>query len=129
MKLIFILAASAAMATTVWAADQKSGTRNVSAAEAQRLIAEQKPVILDVRSPEEFKEGHLPGALNVNVQAPDFEARLKGLDRDKPYLVYCRSGNRSRTAARAMQKLGFQKVYELSGGIKGWIAAKYPLER
>jgi rhodanese-related sulfurtransferase len=86
-------------------------------------------VVLDVRTPGEFAESHLAGAVNLDVQAVDFETRLRGLDRTKTYLVYCRTGNRSRKAIQAMQRLGFQSVFHMTQGIVGWQQQKLPLAR
>jgi phage shock protein E len=77
-------------------------------------------IIMDVRTPEEFAEGHLPGAVNVNLMAADFERRVGAMDRGKTYLVYCRTGNRSAKAVQAMGRLGFQSVYHMFEGIVGW---------
>ncbi len=112
-----------------------AGTRvvDVTADQARTLVqqrAGQKDfAILDVRTPEEFAEGHLSGALNVNFLAPDFAARLSALDRGKTYLVYCRTGHRSAGAAQVMQRSGFRSVYQMLGGILGWEARGLPLSR
>ena len=106
---------------------------DVTAEQAQDLIrqrAGQKDfVILDVRTPEEFLDGHLSGAVNVNVLAPDFATRLGAMDRGKAYLVYCRTGNRSSRAVQAMQRLGFLRVYHMNRGIVEWQAKGFPLSR
>ena len=77
-------------------------------------------IILDVRRPDEFEEGHLPGALNINVMSPDFSIQLDNLDHDKAYYVYCKSGGRSTSACLAMQSMGFTEVYNMVGGIMAW---------
>jgi len=103
-----------------------AGTRfqEVTVNQARELIQQRARdaqfVILDVRTPEEFAEGHISGAVNVNLVAPDFERRLGALDRGKTYLVYCRSGNRSAKAIQAMNRLGFRSVYHMFEGIVGW---------
>jgi phage shock protein E len=76
--------------------------------------------VLDVRTPGEFAAGHLPGAVNVDVSAPDFLARLATLDPSAPYAVYCRSGNRSAAALAQMREAGFTAAYHLGGGITAW---------
>jgi len=94
--------------------------------EAQNLIEKQARnnilVLLDVRTPEEFAAGHLNGALNLNLNAPDFADRLNELDKTKIYLVYCIGGVRSARAMQIMQKQGFRQVYNLSGGLSKWQA-------
>ena len=76
--------------------------------------------IIDVRTPQEFAEGHLPGAVNIDVSSPDFTAQVSGLDPSAPYAVYCRSGNRSAAALAEMGSLGFTGAYHLGGGIGAW---------
>jgi rhodanese-related sulfurtransferase len=106
---------------------------DVTVGQAQKLIKERAGnadfVILDVRTPAEFTEGHLAGAVNLDVQAPDFETRIRALDRTKTYLVYCRTGNRSRKAIQAMDRLGFGSVFHMTQGIVGWQQQKLPLSR
>ncbi len=79
--------------------------------------------ILDVRTPAEFAEGHLPGAVNIDVNSPDFTTAIADLDKTTPYAVYCRSGNRSATALRIMADQGFTGAYHLGGGIGAWSQA------
>ena len=67
-------------------------------------------VIIDVRTPEEFAEQRLEGALNINLRDANFVQQLEGLDRSVPYAVYCRSGNRSAQAVQVMKDLGFTTV-------------------
>src|SRR5574337_463253 len=115
--LAFSLSASALLAAESRASD-------VTVQRARELMeargGKAEFVILDVRTPEEFAEGHLSGAVNVNLPAPDFERRLGALDRGKTYLVYCRTGNRSARAIQVMQRLGFRSVYHMTEGILGW---------
>ncbi len=80
-------------------------------------------VVLDVRTPAEFEQGHLPGAVNVDVSAADFASRIAALDKNAPYAVYCRSGNRSAAALDAMKGQGFTNAYHLGGGIGAWQSA------
>ncbi len=84
-------------------------------------------VILDIRTPQEFQAGHIPGAVNIDFYAPDFEQQLAQLDRNKTYLVYCRTGHRSGQAMPIFQKLGFAQVYNLQGGILAWARAGLPV--
>ena len=84
-------------------------------------------VVLDVRTPEEFADGHVSGAVNVNVMASDFESRLDALNRGKTYVVYCRTGNRSAKAVQVMERLGFRSVYHMFEGIVGWQKRAFPL--
>jgi thioredoxin 1 len=86
-------------------------------------------VLLDVRSPEEFAEGHLNHAKNIDWNGDSFEKSTSLLAKSKPVYVYCLSGGRSATAAKALRAKGFKEVYELQGGINSWKAADLPLEK
>jgi len=79
-------------------------------------------VILDVRTASEHTSRHLVGALNIDFFSADFERDVDALDRQKAYLVYCASGNRSGQAMQVMQNLGFRELYNLLGGIGGFAA-------
>lgn len=96
---------------------------------AAEVAEEPGVVVLDVRTPEEYGEGHLGGALNLDFYAAGFGERLGELDRDATYVLYCRSGNRSATTAEMMRDLGFASVYEVDGGILAWLGAGLPVER
>ncbi len=79
-----------------------------------------KTVILDVRTPEEVAEGHLTGAKNMDVQSDLFQLRMEQLDKNKTYLLYCRSGKRTAVAGAKMKAAGFKKVFMMEGGITAW---------
>lgn len=78
--------------------------------------------ILDVRTPAEFASGHLPGAVNIDVNGSGFDKAISALPADGEYAVYCRSGNRSATALARMKDLGRGTAYHLGGGIGAWVA-------
>ena len=102
----------------------------VSVEEAARLLAETPGiVVLDVRTPGEFEEGHVPGAVNVDFKAPDFAKRLRELPRKTPYLVHCQVGGRSAKARALMESEGFQSIYHLAAGFAGWEAEGKPVEK
>ena len=91
---------------------------------AASLLAEGEGVtVLDIRTPEEFAEGHLAGAKNLDFTEGDFEERLAQLDRSKPYLVHCASGRRSSQAMEVFKKLRFTRIHHLVDGYKGWVDA------
>lgn len=99
----------------------QSITKHVNVEEAKKLI-ENRPdlLIIDVRTPEEWKEGSLPGTINIDVKADDFEQNIMKLDTSKTYLVHCRSGKRSTKAVGIMEKNGFSHIYHLDGGYLAW---------
>ncbi|NVO31808.1 rhodanese-like domain-containing protein [Hymenobacter lapidiphilus] len=79
-------------------------------AEVKKTLSQPNVVLLDVRTPEEYATGHLPGAGNVDFRAPDLAAQLQKLDPSKTYVLYCASGNRSNKTALLMQEKGFKHV-------------------
>ena len=101
--------------------------------EAYSLIQKQKEnpdfMIIDVRTPEEFETERIMGAVNINIRSKSFEDDVKALQRDKIYLIYCRSGNRSGKALALFKHLGFNHVYNMAEGINGWLKAGYPVIR
>ena len=87
------------------------------------VIASPDVTIVDVRTPEEFAERHIEGAVNIPVEYADFTDQVSQLDADGTYAVYCRSGNRSQTAVDQMSRVGINGIYELDSGTNGWAAA------
>jgi phage shock protein E len=113
----------------VGAADASSASpvKHVSAAEAQKLMVDNKIVVLDIRTPEEFKAGHIAGATNIDFLATGFEQKLAALDKSKMYLVHCASGNRSAQSLPVFKKLQFQSLYHLDGGFRSWEKGGLPV--
>jgi rhodanese-related sulfurtransferase len=101
--------------------------------EAYEMIQENQGnedfVILDVRTPEEYENGHLENAELINFYDDDFEDQVGRLDRDKTYLLYCRTGGRSSGAQEILDDLGFRKVYNMKGGITLWRRKELPIVR
>ncbi len=83
--------------------------------------------ILDVRTPGETAEGIISGALEIDFTSSNFTSGLTGLDKNKPVLIYCRSGNRSGQAMRQMSAMGFKEIYNLNGGVMAWTRSGQPL--
>lgn len=106
-----------------------SGVEVVSPAQGFAILETTDPrlSVLDVRTPEEYAEAHLEGAMLLDFYAEDFEARVDQLDRSALYLLYCRSGNRSAQARALMARLGFEEVYDIDGGIVAWLDAGLPV--
>jgi rhodanese-related sulfurtransferase len=116
--------ASTPVAVTVVTEPQRVDPATFAAA-----VATPGVVTLDVRTPEEFTEGHIAGAANYNVEDPTFTALIATLDPNATYAVYCRSGNRSQVAVDQMVAAGITSIYELADGIIGWEAAGYPIQK
>lgn len=106
-----------------------AGITLVSPTEAAAFIDEgpADQVVLDVRTPEEFAEGHIEGAVNIDIYEPSFADDIDALDRAVPYVVYCRSGNRSAEATALMGDLSFESVQEIDGGVVAWTEEGLPL--
>lgn len=94
---------------------------------SEQMKTAKDPVILDVRTPEEFAEGYIPNAINLDFYKPDFKAQVAKLNKEQTYFVYCKAGGRSASAADIMRKEGFKKVVDLDGGITAWEEAKLPI--
>ena len=105
------------------------GYKNVGVAEFEKLRSDKHNVVLDVRTPGEFAAGHVPGAVNIDVNSPEFEAKMKALDPDKTYLVHCAAGTRSARACGKLSKLNFGHLYNLEGGFRAWQRAGNKAEK
>jgi rhodanese-related sulfurtransferase len=110
---LFLLASLAACS-------QQPAYQNVDNKKFTELMKQSDAVVLDVRTPDEFKGGHLPNALLIDYNSGYFAEQVEKLDRDKTYLVYCASGGRSPRAAQIMTDKGFKHVYNLEQGISRW---------
>lgn len=113
---------SDATTTRAAAATQSIGVDEFAAAAERPGV-----VLIDVRTPAEFAEGHLAGAVNLDIGAPDFADAVAGLRLDGSYAVYCRSGNRSAQALAVMRSSGIEDAVHLDGGIGAWAGAGRPL--
>lgn len=103
--------------------------KHVQADEAAKIIAGGKTAVIDVRTADEFKEGHITGAKNIDIFSDDFEAQVAKLDKTRPVIVHCQSGGRSTRALPVFEKLGFKELIHLDGGFGGWEAAGKPVEK
>lgn len=105
-----------------------SGNKTLlTATEFSEKISENKEaVVVDVRTPEEFSKGHLPNAINIDINGAEFGSNIDKIAKENPVFVYCLSGGRSATAASQMRSNGFKEVFELDGGIMKWRAANLP---
>ena len=103
---------------------QANKFKTVDVAEFAKAVADTSYVVLDVRTPAEYAEGHIPGThFNIDVLEDSYtEIALKTLPKEKPVALYCRSGNRSKNAARILAENGYQ-VLELGTGFRGWVSA------
>lgn len=103
--------------------------KHVKAEEAAKIIADSKVAVVDVRTVDEFKDGHIKGAKNIDIMSADFEKQLGKLDKTQPTLVHCQAGGRSTRALKTFEKLGFTNLIHLDDGFGGWQAAGKPVEK
>lgn len=131
-KSLFLIHLVVMVAALGCGASAAINVQQLAALEAKALIEKQvgNPnfVILDIRTPKEFNQGHIANAVMLDYYSPGFIQGLQKLDKTKTYLIYCRSGNRSSRTLRMIEKMGFQKkTYHLQRGIIEWTEKKYPL--
>src|SRR5215467_7478096 len=126
MKLIFPLLTAVALLSITEAADpaakpETSATapkkyKNVDAETFDKMRKEDKnAVVLDVRTKEEYKQGHIPGSVQIDFNSPDFDKEVAKLDKNKTYLVHCAVGGRSARACKKMDAMNFPKLFNLEG--------------
>lgn len=102
----------------------------LNANEFDKKISSEKNIqLIDVRTPEEYQQGHIKNAKNINIYDPNFEKDIQKLDKSKPVYIYCRSGNRSRSAAQVLSSNGFKTIYDLQGGITSWQSANKAISK
>lgn len=122
LKTLFIL--SLVISTTLFA---QTGTnpQHLTAAEFKKAIETKKYLLIDVRTPEEFAQGHIAGAININVGDEDFAKKVKEkTQKQKTVAIYCRSGRRSKVAISEIEPLKLQ-IVELNDGIISWQQAGF----
>ena len=109
---------------------QANKFKTVDVAEFAKAVSDTSYVVLDVRTPAEHAEGHIPGThFNIDVLDGDFAQKALGaLPKERVVALYCRSGNRSKTAAKILANNGYT-VVELASGFQGWVAARKEVER
>lgn len=116
---------------TVGALAAESAARSAQEISAQEALSQQQagydPVFLDVRTPEEFASGRVPGAVNIPIQ--QLPSRLAELGKDDRLVVYCERGTRSAVAVDTLVQAGYTNVSHLTGDMAGWRAAGLPIEK
>lgn len=101
--------------------ETNTANTTISVTEFSKKIKEDKNVvILDVRTPKEYEEEHLPNAILENMQEDSFNENIAKMDKNKTYLLYCKVGGRSSKALEMMKNAGFKQVFHLDGGIVDW---------
>ena len=112
---------------------EAKAVKDIDPGEAHVLIEKSKDnpdfVILDVRTVEEYSQGHLKDSVNIDYNSDTFVEEVGQLDKTKTYLVYCRTGRRSDEAAEKMVEADFVDIYHLDGGITEWQESGFPVEK
>ena len=129
MKIKFLLPAIFLMLSSVLGI-QAQNKVEVNSKQANVLLQKDKKIIvLDVRTPDEFNQGHIKGALNIDVYQSDAISKIDKLNKNTKYLVYCRTRNRSGYVVEHMMKSGFKNVYQMVDGFPGWEGNKLPFQK
>ena len=111
------------------AKNSKPVNQTVPLEQFEKLISDRANAqLLDVRTPQEYTSGHIASAFNLDIYDPGFKEALGKLDKERPVLVYCKSGGRSGQAAEMMGQMGFKEVYNLQGGMLAWANAGKPVD-
>ena len=92
----------------------------ITSSEMEELLSLEDIQLVDVRTPSEYKEGHVPKAQNIDFLDENFDKQIESLDKSKPVIVYCKSGGRSAKCASKLVEKGFEKIYDLEGGFSQW---------
>lgn len=117
-KLFYILGVALVMMT---ACSNGKGYTSVSVDEFAKVIADNQVQLIDTRTEAEFNEGHIPGAINIDVNESDFETKVgQKIDKTRPIALYCRGGRRSKIAAERIVALGYDDIIELNTGFLSW---------
>ncbi len=104
-----------------------AATRDISSIEAKNLLARNKPFLLDVRTPQEFGQARLSGAVLIPIG--EFQRRINEVPKNRPILVYCAVGSRSKPVADFLTQRGYKEVYHMADGIVGWYRNGFPIQR
>lgn len=105
------------------------GAGSISCTDAVLLMNKEKANIIDVRRPDEFKTGSIAGAKNIEITKIDAQLASAVKNKEAPMVLICASGARSKGALRLAQKLGYTRVFSMSGGLKAWREANLPVTK
>ncbi len=122
-SLLFLIAILGMITTEAFGHKSDCETVNITTKELL-MLADSGVLLVDVRTPQEYAEGHIREAVNIDMLEPDFLMRMDKLDKTKPIIIYCRSGNRSSRAVQQLQSLHFKKIYHYPLGWNGWLKEK-----
>jgi rhodanese-related sulfurtransferase len=130
MKRLVVMMMVMAGAPNYIFAQTETGVRNVTVEEFQQGIDSlNDEIIIDLRTPEELKQGKIADARVIDFFGPDFEPAIAKLEKNKVYFLYCASGARSGETADLMKGMGFKMLFNLEGGFRQWVAKKMPVKK
>jgi len=126
-NMIWVALAFTSGAMLLWPMLAGGGAENLTPAQATLLMNREDALVLDVREAGEWNSGHIPGARHITMAQLD--KRMSELEKfkDRPIIICCASGSRSSSACGQLKKNGFAKVFNLGGGISGWLASNLPV--
>jgi len=105
--------------------EQVAQSTIVSVEEFKTIVLDKEVQLVDVRTQDEFNEGHIGDAINIDYFEEDsFALKFAQFDKDQPIYIYCKSGGRSQKSAKLLQELGFKEIIDLKGGYDAWIDSK-----
>ena len=122
-KLYIVCCLFVAMSFSTSCVDTKTDdavVKLITAEEMQSILELEDVQLIDVRTPEEFEEIRIANARNIDYLSPTFDEDITKLDKNKPIILYCKSGRRSASCAEKLKNAGFKKIYDLEGGISKW---------
>ncbi len=108
-----------------WKKNTGTRVKDITARESRNIVSREEITIIDVRTRSEHMESSIPGSRLMDINSGDFAEKAKNLDKEKKYLVYCRTGKRSRRAVDILISIGFKNIFHLKNGIKEWINEGY----
>lgn len=121
-RIILLLLITSALTFGCKEESSEAAVQLVSVEEMKELSQLEDVQLVDVRTPEEYIDGYIEGFQNIDFLADSFQEDIEKLDKTKPVIVYCKSGNRSGKSSKLMLEKGFTKIYDLEGGITMWQA-------
>ncbi|MBO3117695.1 rhodanese-like domain-containing protein [Winogradskyella sp. DF17] len=120
ITVVFLLTLGVLISTSCKETENNIEIELVTAEEMKSILELEDVQLIDVRTPEEYDEIHIVNAQNIDFMSPTFDNDISKLDKSKPVILYCRSGGRSAKCAEKMLEAGFEKIYDLEGGISKW---------
>lgn len=128
MKIVYLVISFCLVISVCSCAQSANPLKSVSSEQFKKIVDSGDVVLVDVRSDSEFSAGHIPGAVNIDVNSPDFDIQIREASGGKPLAIYCRSGRRSKSASIKLKDVGVE-VYELNNGFIEWLQKGFPVKK